>query len=323
MTADLLEFPNPGDEDVAIELDQPVPVAVEDDDPQIELDAEEAPATSPPTAAIQSAALMEVLPADFKLPALIKFVPNPALRHEADVAAVYALSVAVDEAEGLQRADLALTALRTSLRAIEEHLEEPIAIANELHKRLTGVRADWLARGKAAVQTVGQRVFAEQRRLEAVAAEARRKAQADADREARAAAQREVEAAAHAAAPAQVVEELKRQAETATAAPVASPHPAPVLRGSSTVTTWKARIAGTPGSDEPNPAMEQLSAAQRHRVFELLRAILDGKAPLAAVELNWSYLNKRAKADKSTLAIPGVEAYEEGGVRAKSTRAKT
>jgi hypothetical protein len=53
-----------------------------------------------------------------------------------------------------------------------------------------------------------------------------------------------------------------------------------------------------------------------------MKAILDGRAPLAAVEINWSYLNRRAKADKGTLAIPGVEAFEEGSVRAKGSRSK-
>jgi len=265
---------------------------------------------------------MEVLPADFQLPALIKFVPNPALRIAADQAATYALSVAIDGAEGLQRADLALSALRTNLKAIEEHLEEPIGIANALHKRLTSVRAEWQAQGKTALQTVGSRVYLEQRRLEALAAEERRKAQAEADQAARAAARREAEAAAKAQAPAPVVEELKRQAETATAPPIATPAAVPSMRGSTTVTSWKARLTGTPGDAKPNPTMDALSVPQRHRVLELLRAILDGKAPLTALDLNWSYLNKRAKADKNTLTIAGIEAFEEGSVRAKSTRGK-
>lgn len=319
MTADLLTFPNAGD-DVAIEPDQPIEI-----EPEIEPDVEiepSVPAVPPSSDAPAAVALMEVLPADFKLPALIKFIPNPALRGDADKAAVYALGIKVEGPEGLQRADLALSALRASLKAIDEHLEEPIGVANALHKRLTSVRSEWQAQGAAAIKTVGNRIFIEQRRLETVAADERRAAQAEADRVAREAAKREADAAEKAQAPAPVVEELKRQAETVTAPPVAAAAPAPALRSSTTVTTWKARIVGTSGSDEPNPGIEALSPAQRLKVFDLLKAILDGKAPLAAVEISWSYLNKRAKADKRTLAIAGIEAFEEGSVRAKGSRAK-
>jgi hypothetical protein len=96
----------------------------------------------------------------------------------------------------------------------------------------------------------------------------------------------------------------------------------PKLQGSSVVTTWKARIKGTPGSDDANPEIEDLTPAQRLQVLALLKAILDGSAPIAAIILNYPYLNKRAKADKSTLAIPGIEAFEEGGIRSKGTRGK-
>jgi hypothetical protein len=102
---------------------------------------------------------------------------------------------------------------------------------------------------------------------------------------------------------------------------VATPTPAPVLRGSTTVTTWKARLAGTPASTN-RTLHREFTPAQRAKVLELLPAIVDGKAPLAAVEINWPYLNKRAKADKSTLAIAGIEAYEEGSVRAKGSRSR-
>jgi hypothetical protein len=276
-----------------------------------------------PETAIAPMGLVEILPADFKLPALIKFVPNPALRIAADEAATYALGVVVEGPDGLQRADLALAALRAGVKAIDEHFEEPAQIANQLHKHITSTRAEWQAAGKAAVETVGRRIWTEQRRLDELAAAERRKAQDEADRKAREDAKREAEAAAKANAPAPVVKELQRQAETATAPPVAQSAVAPpALRNSSTVTTWKARIAGTPGSDEPNPDIAALSPAQRLQVFELLKAIIDGKAPLAVLAIDWSYLNKRAKADKGTLAIPGIEAFEDGGVRAKGSRNK-
>ena len=302
--ADLLEFPT-ADEDVAIEPDEPT---IEPTEPA-------------PPAAIAPLPLVEVLPADFRLSPLVKFVPNPALRRAADEAGTYALGLTITGPDGLQTADVALSAVRASLKAIEEQFAEPVAIANDLHKRLTTIRGEWCARGKQAIEVVGRRIYDEQRRLEAVAAEERRKAQAEADRHAREAARRQAEEAARQQAPAPVVEELQRQAETATAPPVSVPAATPPpLKGSTTVTTWKARLVGTSGADDPNPGVEMLSAEQRRSLFALMHAVLDGKAPLACVEINWPYLNKRARADKGTLAIAGIEAFEEGSVRAKSTR---
>jgi hypothetical protein len=94
------------------------------------------------------------------------------------------------------------------------------------------------------------------------------------------------------------------------------------LRSSSVVKTWKARIAGTPADDEPLPDIASLTPAQRIQVLKLLDAIIAGAAPLTCIEINTSYLSSRAKADKSTLAIPGIEAYEDMGTRAKGSRAR-
>lgn len=299
--------PEGDDEDVALE---------DDTEPEQEPEAKTGPV------AVAPVALMEVLPADFPLPALTKFVPNPLLKVRAEEAANYALSVDVTGPEGIQRADVALTALRASQKAIEECFAEPVDIANQLHKRLTGLRAEWLAPGKAAVETVGRKIYQEQRRLEAIAAEERRKAQAEADRLAREQARREAEAAAKAKAPATVVEELKRQAETATAAPVATPATVapPVMRGTTVVKTWKARFAGCSTSAVAQPDTDEMDAAQIEQFKALLAAIVIGKAPITAVSPNWSVLNGRAKSDKSTLSIPGIEAYEDGAVRAKGGR---
>ncbi len=287
-----------------------------------EIEPEPEPEAPPETTALAVMPLMSVLPADFPLPSLAKFVPDVTLRQAADEATVYAMSVEVQGRDGLQRADVAVTALRASLKAIEDHFAEPVDTANKLHKRLTGLRSDWIDRGAGAVKTVGNRIWAEKNRLDAIDREAARKAQEEEDRKARVIAQAEADAARKAQAPAPVVEELQQRAKTATAPPVQPVAPAPKLQGSSVVTTWKARIAGTPGSDEPNPDTEALSPAQRVEVMKLLKAILDGRAPMAAISLNWPYLSKRAKADKSTLAIPGIEAFEEGSVRAKGSRSK-
>jgi hypothetical protein len=294
-----------------------------DDEPSIPLVDEADPATSPPTSrvqAVEAAALVEVLPADFPLSPLMRFVPDSRLKLAVNDATAYALGIQVTGAEGIERADRALTALRGSLKACVDNFAEPADIANRLHKWITGTRAEWTQAGDVAVKTVGQRIFSEQRRLEQLAAEERRRAQELADRQAREAADREVKAAEAAKAPTPVVEELKRQAETATAPPVHVPTSAPAMRGNTTIATWKARIAGTPEDAEPNPKMAELTSAQIAKVFTLIESVLSGDAPITVFELNWSVLNGRAKADKGTLRMAGIEAFEQGSVRAKGRR---
>ena len=121
-------------------------------------------------------------------------------------------------------------------------------------------------------------------------------------------------------APAPVVEAMKAQAETIQAAPVPVVAAVPALAHTTGVKTWKARIAGSPADAHPNPSMSELSLAQQAQILTLVRAVAEGKAPLSLLEINWSALNARAKAEKSTLTIPGIEAYEEVGMRARPGR---
>lgn len=271
---------------------------------------------------------MELLPADFKLPALIRFVPNRALREAADAAAERALAIVVTGSEGLALADTAVGACRAASKAIEAHLEEPCATAFELHRGLTSTRGEWRKKADDAVKIVAGRIYTEQERLKAIEAEARRKEQDAADRKAKEDGRLAAEAAAAAKAPEPVVQQLLQEAATATAPPVSRPAisgswgggGSSGLKHNTSVKTYKARIVGTPGEDEPNPEITQLSPAQRLEVFKLLRGILAGTDPLASIALDWSYLNKRAKADEKTMAISGIEAFEVGSVRAKAQR---
>lgn len=341
MSGDVLQFPDP---ETATDADDEPSIALEDD-PEVPLeeprDPPAAAPTEPPPAALVSTALVEILPADFPLPLLAKFIPNPALRAKAEEATTYALGLAVEGQAGLQRADTALSALRATVKDIDDHFTEPCDIAHKLHKRLTAIRGEWTESAMAAIRTVGSRMYTEQTRLERLAAEERRQAQAEADRLVREAAQREAQAAEAARAPAPVVEEMKRQAETVTAPPVMLPASSPApMRGSTIVKTWKARLAGTLLLEEPQPDVETIGPTQKRAAFDLfvgaaaqlakdLQLTLEPDyltkcrpTPLGAVAINWSYLDRRAKADKSTLAIPGIEAYEEGGVRAKGIRSR-
>jgi hypothetical protein len=318
-TDDLLPI-EPDDDEMPIEPDEPAAP-----------DAPSAPTFDPSTAvtpapmtALAPLPLVEVLPADFKLSPLTKFIPNPELRKLADEAATSALAIAVTGNDGMVQADAALAVVRARLAAIDQSFAEPVATAFSLHRTLTGIRGEWRARGDQAIEMVGRRIFDEGKRLEAVAAEEKRKAQEAADRQAREEKQREAEAAKAQQAPPAVVWELEQQARTATAPPVATPAaaaPAP-LKNSTPISKHKCRIAGTTGSEEQNPDMESLTKEQRLQIFEAMKAVLEGRAPLVVFAINWSYLNKRAAAEKGAFAIAGFEAYEDGGLRAKGSRTR-
>lgn len=304
-------------DDVEIAADDDVPILVAEQLAEITGRALGEPI---PVLPAEPAALMAVLPADFPLPALVEFVPNVALKTWVADSAAAALAVEVHGIDGLEAADRALVQLRASVKGVIEHFAEPTEIANRLHKRLTGLRGEWLEAGEHAEKIVGRRIYIEKAGLEAIEAEARRKVQAEADAKAREEARRKAEEAEKAKAPAPVVENLKREAETATAAPVVSASPSvPTLKGSTTVITWRARLKGTGGRAE-QPTIAGMDAAERAHVLDLLKAILEDTAPLAAIELNWRYLDARAKADQKTFNITGIEAYADGGTRAKGGR---
>lgn len=272
---------------------------------------------------VDVAPLAQLLPADFPLPMLIRFVPSTAIKSELETAVAYASALDITDKgiEGLQAADMALDALNAVIKKTTQHFAEPADIANRLHKSITSVRAAWCDPAEAAKRALGGKLYAEKTRLEAIAAAERRKQQDEADARAREDARRAAEEAARNKAPEAVVEKLKEQAKTAVAPPVpVAPAPVAAMKSSTTVTTWKARIKGTPADADPNPDMDALTPMQWVEVARLLTDIADGKAPRAAVAIDWSYLNSRAKSDKSTLQITGIEAFAEGSVRAKGRR---
>lgn len=296
-----------------------------DDEPAISLTPEpsevETPNPEPRTLSLEPAPLMQVLPADFELPKLIRFVPDVRLKEAADAATRYALAVEVSGPEGVARADVALTALRTSLNAISENFVDAAKLANDLHKQITGKRAEWLEPGTNAVRVVGNRIATEQLRLKRIADEERRRLQEEEDRKARELARKRAEEAAKANAPKPVVDEMRKKAETVTAPPVATTAAEPPkLSGQTVVKTWMSRVVGTPADAEPNPTIAEMSPALLAEVMVLLKAITEGRAPITAIEINWSVCNQRAKSDKSTMNIPGLEAFESVGVRAKGRR---
>jgi hypothetical protein len=272
-------------------------------------------------AAIATHSLVELLPADFPLPTLIKFAPDTRIRQEADGDAAKLLGMqAIDETS--QRVlEACLTKQREHKKGIEALFQEPCAIAYELHRNLTGLRGDWLSHTDSAIKTANERLLARQRQVEREAAEARRRAQEEADRQAREQAKREAEAAEKAQAPASVVQQLQQEAKTATAPPVS--HGTGLfggggLRSSTVAENWKARLTATDrAADVLNPEMAKLSAEELHCVRSAMKAVLEGRAPVTIFEINWSWVNARAKADKKTFTIEGFVAEDIGSLRAK------
>ncbi len=267
--------------------------------------------------------IAELLPADFPLPVLIRFVPDLRIKDALDAAVEYALSIEVKDAglEGLRAADWALMGVNAAIKIAQAHFDEPADIANRLHKSITGKRSEWCSPGEAAKKTIGTRMYTEKSRLDALAAAERRKAQEEADALARAEARRVADEAAKKNAPTAVVEKLQQEAKTAVAPPVpVAPAAAAAMPSTTITTTWKARLAGSEADADPNPDVAIMTPAQLTQVRVLLRAILDDQAPITAISVNWAVLNARAKADKTTLAIPGLEAFADGGVRAKGRR---
>lgn len=267
---------------------------------------------------VVSLQIRQSLPAGFNLPTLLRFLPDIRLKQRAEAAAEKALAIDVSEEGGLLAADAALVPLRESIEAITRDFEDPTSLANQLHKRLTGLRSDFSKVASAALETVSRRVYAENKRQEAMAAEARRKAQDAADKQAREDAKKAADAAKAAGQSKAVVETLKQQAKTAVAAPVASPAPAPMLASTSTVPKWKVRFVGTPSDGTANPEIDELTAQQQEQMRKVLLAVGNGQLPLAVtLGLNWSYLNKRAVAEKTTFEMLELEAFDEGGTRKK------
>ncbi len=262
-------------------------------------------------------AIAQVMPEDFPLQTLLRFMPDISLKRAVESAAAAVLAIDVTQPDGLTRLDAALPALRQAIVDSDAPFEDPVGWANQLHKRLTGLRGDFRKPGVDALETGNDRLRVEKRRREALDVEARRAAQAVADAQAKQSLAQAAKDAAARNAPKDVVAAMKREAKTAVAPPVYVPPSAPPLANTSVVDKWVCRLKGTPDDAEPNPDTGALSLAQQQQVRSIYRAIADGQVPLTAADLNWSYLNKRAGAEKTTFAMIELEAHNEGGTKQK------
>jgi hypothetical protein len=318
MIADDIELlPPPDEEELLAPPDEP---SIVDETPRLTFD-EPAPEIVPAVRELVTTPLVELLPADFPLPTLIKFIPDPRIRAAADADAARVLEMQVTDEGSMRAMDAALERQRNHYKTIEALFEEPTTIAHRLHKRLTGHRGEWLAQSDSAIRAGGQRIVETQRRLDREAADERRRRQEEADRFTREQLQREADAARAAQAPPEVVAELETEAKTATAPPVTAHESSKAaLKSTSVVSTWKPRPKGTESSGNHQPCMTDLTPAQKVHVLTAMKAAFEGRSPLQVFEINWTYLNARARADKNAFSIEGFEVYEDGGTRGKGRR---
>lgn len=268
-------------------------------------------------AAPDDLALQQVMPENFPLLTLLRFLPDVRLKKAVEAAAAAVLAIDVTADGGLAQLDAALPVLREAIADSDRSFDDPVGLANQLHKRLTGLRGDFRKPGADALETGNERLKAEKRRRDAIDAEAKRVAQVAADKQAREALAQAAKDAAARNAPKDVVAALKKEAKTAVAPPVHVPSSAAPLKNTSVVEQWKVRLKGTPEGADPNPAMDELSLAQQQQVRLIFKAISEGWIPLMAASIDWAYLNKRAGSDKTTFDMPELEAFDEGGTRSK------
>lgn len=284
-------------------------------------DDEPAPSAPAPTNDAIRIGLMEILPADFPLPALIKFVPDPRIKAALDLAVEKAVKLKIENGgeAALAEADARIGDLALALKAADEHFEQPAKVADSLHKHITGTRATWKAQAQTLRELLGKQIYKERRRLDALAEEERRKVQLAANLEEQRKETERAQAAAKAGAPAPVVEKMIAKAATVQAPPVPA-RTAPKLPQTTIVKKYRGRLKGTPADADPHPAITEISDLQWEQGLKPLLAYLLANAPgtfRAALSINWSAIDARANDDKKSFSIPGLESFEDGGVRAK------
>lgn len=262
--------------------------------------------------------LANVLGRGFPLARLLSFVPDPKLKEALarDVSALTEAAKDLSTPEKLATADRWLATVKGGIDGVVERFREPCGWAFDLHRRLTGLRSLFVSDAEEAVRKASRAILDAQAELDRKAEAERQERQRQADAEARARVQEMADKAVAAGAPAQIVERLQSQVETAKAPPV------PVLGAARTsanrrAQNWKARLKGWTGVD-PNPGLEMLDEKQLEQVRRLMLACTRGEVPLMAFEINWSYLNRRASSDKTTFDVPELEAYDAGKLQRKA-----
>jgi hypothetical protein len=225
-----------------------------------------------------------------------------------------------------------LDALRDEMKAheswVEAKLEGGIAVANRLHKALTGLRASAVARLPEAVKHAGnllglylrekQEAEAERQRQEREKAVAQERARLKAEAEAARAEQLRLQIAAEAArttdtAAADLLdraaeterlaaEQATQEAATVTAPPIAAREIA-APTGSSTRANWQAL-------PEHAEAWDEFPAGDKRALicFIAERLQVNDGSFIHLVDISKTACNQLAKAQKSAMKVPGIRA---------------
>jgi hypothetical protein len=169
-------------------------------------------------------------------------------------------------------------------KKIKGHFDPMKKAASAAHKAICIKEKELLApleQAESGVKLKVSNYYAEQERIrQKKEAEAREK-QRIADEEARLALAEQAEAEGE-------IEVAEQILETPTAAPVAISKPAPKPQGISTKTTWKAEVTS---------------------LTALVKAVADGKAPLALIQANQVVINQQATSLKDSFKCPGIKVF--------------
>lgn len=243
---------------------------------------------------------------------LLQFVPPIELKHKADALAADAAALVVTGTEGVEAADVLVAKIGDVLDEIDAGFQKPTSLANQLHKRMTGLRTEFRKAADEQLKPLVTRLRAENQRLQDVSAAALKAAQDAADKLARKEAKQVVQEAIDAGQPKEVVRELREIAKTTTAPPVTSPVLTPRRTGTTDVDKWKAKFLGTVG--DPNPEMDALDPNQQLLVRDLMRQTADGVhgTKLVYFKIDWANINRDAHAQKTTFRCPTLTAFNEG-----------
>lgn len=248
---------------------------------------------------------------------LLMFVPDAGIQKVIEERTEATLAVDVEGENGLQLADENIAQLKAAIREGRDMFDQPVSMANTLHKRLTALRSLFIHDAQSAVDEVSRRIVRETRRQEQEAEQARLAAQREADRLAKEAAEKAAAKARENEAPEPIVQELELQAKQAAAPPISVPSKTKKLTKSTIAEHWKSRLMAKSGQEQPKT--EDMTPDQTQVFVKLIEAVAKGETDWRILQIDWKYLDKRAKADKSALngRIPGIDFYDAGSLRGK------
>lgn len=222
----------------------------------------------------------------------ITFEKEQELKQEIAPIVSQAMDLIIRNPEQSIEAQEVLKGIKSKQKRITEFFVPLKQAAHVTWKKICDTEASYLDPLKNAEAAIKEKVITftreEERKQQEIAkvAEAKRQAEERKERE-------RIEEQARKAREAGKVEKaeaLEQKAEAVTIAPVFTPPPQPLkAEGSAFKKTWVGKCVS---------------------IMDLLKAIVEGKAPVSLIEINESAINTAAKTYKNTMTIPGLRFYE-------------